>query len=621
MKLTAIFLNVILISFYSNSIAQHQAIQFPYKSAGLTDREAAAHLLNRLSFGADAGAIDYVLKVGLEEWYREQLKGNMKESKLDPMLSAYPSLKLSYSQILHTYPKGGQVFKQATSEGKIVRDTMGKKDKRREIKAYMDDQGYKPQSELIGDLISAKILRAAYSENQLREVLADFWFNHFNVSLTKPDVRPFVTGFERDVIRPNVFGKFKTLLIETAKSPAMLAYLDNAKSSSVRDYSNPSVKMQEERMNSLGMDSQKLNVNEKIKKPRAQGLNENYAREVMELHTLGVNSGYTQSDVTQAARILTGWSIRRRNPGNGMEISNDKQKIKSREGEFIFLAGKHDFDEKKVLGVVYPKGVGYQEGENFLNFLAEHPATANFISSKLARRFVSDNPPESLIKKMAAKFLETDGDIAQVMTEMVTAPEFWSAKSVRKKTKSPFELAIGSIRAMDVEINNPYPLYQWITKMGQKLYYYQAPTGFPDNARHWINSGALLNRMNFGLALASGRIRGTKVNLGVQGKTKNTEQLDQILKDYCERLLPEQDSDAGFKKLLTILNDPELMKQLHASSQNSPANSMQDEQLQSIKPGKGKKKQSEVNMNYPRKTSVQASVVGLIIGSPEYQNK
>ncbi|HEY0056708.1 MAG TPA: DUF1800 domain-containing protein, partial [Pedobacter sp.] len=518
--------------------------------------------------------------------------------------------------------KGGQVFKKATSEGKIVRDSMGEKDKRRELKSYMNDQGYKPQAELIEELISAKILRAAYSENQLREVLADFWFNHFNVSLTKPDVRPFVTGFERDVIRPNVFGKFKTMLLQTAKSPAMLAYLDNAKSSAVKEYSNSSVRMREERMNKLEMNSQKLNVNGKVKKPKSQGLNENYAREVMELHTLGVNSGYTQSDVTQAARLLTGWSIRRKNPGNGnMNPSESNRKINSREGEFIFLAGKHDFDEKNVLGVVYPKGVGYQEGENFLSFLAEHPATANFISGKLARRFVSDNPPESLIKKMAAKFLETEGDIAQVMTEMVTAPEFWSAESVRKKTKSPFELAIGSIRAMDVEINNPYPLYQWITKMGQKLYYYQAPTGFPDNARHWINSGALLNRMNFGLALASGRIRGTKVNLGVQGKTKNTEQLDQILKDYCERLLPEQDSDAGFKKLLTILNDPELMKQLHASSENSPTDSMQDEQLQSMKPGKGKKKHSEDNINYPGKNSVHASVVGLIIGSPEYQNK
>ena len=231
-------------------------------------------------------------------------------------------------------------------------------------------------------------------------------------------------------------------------------------------------------------------------KKKQGGLNENYAREVMELHTMGVEGGYTQNDVTQAAMVLTGWTVK--------------------DATFYFAPRRHDQREKTVLGKHFVPNGGYQEGVELLEILAHHPATAKFISNKLATRFVNDHPSGQLVGKMAKTFSNTDGDIRQVMITMVTAPEFWTADAVREKTKSPFELAMSAVRSFHAEIEQPYQLYNWVSKMGQKFYYYQAPTGFPDRGQYWINTGSLLNRMNFGLAFASQRIPGVKVKLPEQ---------------------------------------------------------------------------------------------------------
>ncbi|MGZ5189770.1 MAG: DUF1800 family protein, partial [Flavisolibacter sp.] len=301
--------SIVLLSFNSTrSYTGYSAFTFPYKSAGLSDREAAAHLLNRFSFGATQGLVDEVVQSTPEKWFAEQLNADYKDDQVDSRLSSYASLKMTTEEIVHTYPKPGQVLRQAMKTGDLNKDSVrngDKKDYKDEVKNYMNVNGLRPQAELFRELINQKIVRAAYSKNQLKEILTDFWFNHFNVSLTKGDVRQFVTSYERDAIRPNVLGKFEDLLLATAKSPAMLTYLDNFKSTVNQEETTKGQKMIAAKREEM----RDTTAKGKIKKPKMQGLNENYAREITELHTLGVDGGYTQSDVTQAARVLTGWTV------------------------------------------------------------------------------------------------------------------------------------------------------------------------------------------------------------------------------------------------------------------------------------------------------------------------
>ncbi len=623
---------------------------FPYKQAGLTDREAAAHILNRFSFGVKPGQVEEVTRMGVEDWFKTQLAASFKDDSLNAFLKSYESLSMSNAEIVETFPKGGQLLKKAIKDGVIDKDAAkgeDKKEYKKDIKKYMDEKGYKPQAELFRQLINQKILRATYSGNQLKEVLTDFWFNHFNVTISKGEVGQFVTSYERDVIRPNVLGKFETLLLATAKSPAMLTYLDNFKSTvNDENATGPQLKMAEKREEMMESAMQKANANEKIKKPKMQGLNENYAREIMELHTLGVDGGYTQADVTQAARILTGWSL---NPEVEYNVKAQRKPNERRrsqlgfvlEDDFLFAANKHDRGAKKVLGVDFPAGGGYEEGLQLIHLLATHSSTAKFISRKLATRFVSDNPSQSLVDKMAKTFLEKEGDIKEVLMTMVAAPEFWMKSTLREKTKSPFELAISSVRSINAKVEAPYQLYTWITKMGQKIYSYQAPTGFPDKSQYWINTGSLLNRMNFGLALASGRIPGIRIDLLALNKNHEPESADDALKTYTRLLMPERDVAQTIKRLTPLLNDPELGKKVdEAAGKTEQAkaamqddnNMMEDgnmmEQTKTKKPegkiaknanpkkDKGRQQQYAAGNN-----TMLAQVVGIILGSPEFQRK
>ena len=495
-------------SFQSLNGTRLPAYRFPWRQAGLTERQAAAHLLSRFTYGATPGQVDAVMQQGLENWWAEQLAAELPDDSLEALLGPYDALQLTNEQVVNLYPRVGQVARMAIRDGVVSKDSIktDRKVYREMIRAYMAEKGYKPEQDLFRQFICQKILRAAYSNNQLQEVMTDFWFNHFNVSITKNDCAEFIPAYERDVIRPNALGNFSDLLLKTAKSPAMLYYLDNFSSAAPLPEGTGVAFAGE------GADSAVAVVK------RSRGLNENYAREVMELHTLGVDGGYTQQDVTQAARVLTGWTV--------YPMKENVQKFITRfspdqlarrgfvhEGDFLFNANRHDKGEKTVLGHVFPAGGGYEEGVELLEMLAHHPSTARFICRKIAVRFVSDDPPQSLIDKMAKTFLAKDGDIRQVLITMVTAPEFWSPAAIREKTKSPFELAIGAVRSLHATIDQPYPLYNWITRMGEKIYYYQAPTGFPDKGAYWINAGSLLNRMNFGLALAEGEVPGVKVDL------------------------------------------------------------------------------------------------------------
>ncbi|HEY0040431.1 MAG TPA: DUF1800 domain-containing protein [Flavisolibacter sp.] len=640
--------SAILCSFYYKQ-PQAPAYRFPYQKAGLTQQEAAAHLLSRFSFGTKPGDIETVNKVGLETWFEQQLAANLPDAKADEAVAGYESLQMSNEEIVKKYPRAGQVLRMAIQKGVIAKDSarVDKKDSKEDIKDFMQQNGLKPQAELLRQLANQKILRAAYSNNQLREVLTDFWFNHFNVAASKGGIQQYLTSYERDVIRPNVLGKFETLLLSTAKSPAMLTYLDNNKSTvneEAMDNSQMKIakirdavveKAGERMMEEMTDTAVMRNAKGKIKKPKMQGLNENYAREIMELHTMGVDAGYTQTDVTQAARILTGWSL---NPmvEYGIRPKNlPNQKRMERLGivyddNFLFAAQKHDKGEKKVLGVSFPAGGGYEEGVKLIHLLATHPSTAKFISKKLAIRFVSDAPSQSLIDKMAKTFLEKEGDMKEVLVTMVTAQEFWSKEALREKTKSPFEVAISAIRATDARIIAPFQVYQWVAKMGQRLYNYQAPTGFPDRGQYWINTGSLLNRMNFGLAFASNRIPGIKVDLMALNDHREPESAEEALRVYSKILMPERNIEETVKRLIPLITDPDLQSKVDAAagkteSYKAPSD-VEDETMEERK-DKGAKKIGGKKNGEPQivmakgNNSMLGQVVGIIIGSPEFQRR
>ncbi len=659
-SLLFILASALVITAFTTVDANEKGIKFPYKKAGLTERQAAAHLLSRFTFGATPNQIDALVNEGLEKWFAEQLNANLANDSLNQKLAPYETLTMSNIEVVKMFPQPGQIIRMAVKEGLIDKDSVNKTDRkeyREKLAELMQKNGYKPQQELYRQLINQKILRAAYSNNQLQEVLANFWFNHFNVSLTKNECGHYVTAYERDVIRPNVFGKFETLLLATAKSPAMLTYLDNARS--VANDTRPvNLKVAAyilKQMQSGAITDSNMNkmvAMDKVEKARkAQGLNENYAREIMELHTLGVDGGYTQKDVTNAAKVLTGWTLNPSVNAYGAQAAKkiidkvgDERLIKLgfvQDGDFMFNANKHDKTEKVILGQTFAANGGYDEGLKLIGMLAHNAATANFISKKIAVRFVSDVPSKTLIDKMAKTFLEKDGDIKQVLITMVNSPEFWNKEALREKTKSPFELAISAVRSLDAQITQPFQLYNWVSKMGERMYYYQAPTGFPDKGQYWINTGSLLNRMNFGLALASQRIPGVTFSLAALNNNHEPESSEAALHIYGKILMPERNLEETIKRLTPLINDPELNKKIAVAANKTPApqtantetltgdNMMMasDEmgKQKALKEKPGKKVAPNISMQqmtaYGGNNSMLSQVTGIIIGSPEFQRK
>ena len=415
--------------------------------SSLTEEQKITHLLSRMTFGPRPGDVEMVRKIGLEKYLDLQLHPErIPDKDAEQRVDFIPSLRMTVPEILKNYPDRRQQTALFQMSPRLTNQA--------------------PQK-LLEELTTQKIIRAVHSERQLQEVMTDFWFNHFNVFWGKGPDRWLTTDFEMNVIRPNAMGKFKDLLMATAKSPAMLVYLDNFRSTSLR------------------------------------GINENYARELMELHTMGVDGGYTQKDVQEVARAFTGWSIDA--PRNT--------------GEFLFRPRAHDGEEKVVLGHRINAG-GVKDGETVIDILAKHPSTARFIAAKLVTRFVNDNPPESLVKRVAAVYMKTGGDIPEMLKTIFTSQEFYSAEAVNSKMKSPFELAVSSIRALNGTTNGGRELAQMIGRMGQPLYQYQPPTGFPDRADQWTSNGSVVERLNFEVALAANRIPGTTVNLN--GPAKET---------------------------------------------------------------------------------------------------
>jgi uncharacterized protein (DUF1800 family) len=341
-----------------------------------------------------------------------------------------------------------------------------------------------PQQVITNDLREAKLFRAIYSNRQLEEVLVDFWFNHFNVFEGKDRSAAYLASYERDAIRPHVLGKFHDLLLATARHPAMLMYLDNWQSMSGEVYR-------------IGPFAPPPNLNRATGfGTQPHGLNENYGRELLELHTLGVNGGYTQQDVIEVARCFTGWTIR--NPAE--------------QPEFVFAPFMHEPAEKTVLGHKITAG-GEQDGLQVIDILSRHPSTARYISTKLARRFVSDDPPAALVDRMAQTFLKTGGDLRAVMQTMLTSREFFSEAAWQAKVRSPLEMVAGSVRAIDAWPADTFILAQKVADMGEPLYGKETPNGYRDTADAWLSTANVMTRMDFARKLANGEIGGVRVDL------------------------------------------------------------------------------------------------------------
>ncbi len=404
-----------------------------------------------------------------------------------------------------------------------------------------------PRLVVATDLSEGKLLRATYSNHQFEELLVDFWYNHFNVFLDKGADRYFVPSYEREAIRPHVFGRFYDMLLATAKSPAMLFYLDNAQS--------------------VGPEAP-----DKVaqgKKKSARGLNENYGRELLELHTLGVDGGYTQNDVIDVARCFTGWTVA--NPKKG--------------SEFVYNDKVHDKGPKVVLGETIRAGGGMSDGLRVLEILSHHPSTAHFVSLQLAKRFVADDPPPSLVNRMAATFLKDDGDLRAVVTTMISSPEFWSEGAYRAKVKTPLEMVVSALRATDANVTSAFLLANELQKLGEPLYRKIEPTGYSSANAEWISSAGLLERMNFGLALAHNRVPGVMVNLD---RWQTVAQNDPM--NLAVEILEQQPSEQTRAAILKTLNDPELQKQLAANAKAGPP-------------------------------QIPSLVAGLALGSPEFQRR
>jgi len=461
----------------------------------LTERERAIHALDRLAFGPRPGDVERVAAMGADRWIEAQLHPERvpEDPGLDARLPGRDVLSLPTADLLERFDaplrearKKIAAEKRRDADGGV--DEPGSDGVAARVRAMVPPEN-RP-GRLLSDLTASRIVRAADSTHQLQEVLVDFWMNHFNVYARKGLARVAIVSFERDTIRPRIFGRFEDLLLATAKSPAMLVYLDNARSAA-----EPS-----KRPPSFGRAA--------FSGRGPQGLNENYARELMELHTLGVDGGYTQKDVTELARILTGWSVglpRGERPANPRASRRGFEAAAP--GEFVFRERLHDVGQKTVLGHRF-SGAGMSEGEAAIRMLARHPSTARHLARELCERLVSDAPPEALVERVAARYLATGGDLRETVRAVVESPEFFDPSTFRAKVKSPFEYAVSAVRALGAETDGR-AIARSIEEMGEPLYLCAPPTGYPDASEDWTSSGALLARMNFALAAARGRIPGT----------------------------------------------------------------------------------------------------------------
>jgi uncharacterized protein (DUF1800 family) len=557
---------ITILSLLAAIVAPQSIVAFS-KTRKLTEEQRIVHVLNRLGFGARPGDVERIKAIGLENYINQQLAPEkIDDAVAESKLRDLSVLQMSTAELYEKYPQPNQLIRQLQNRGMLPKELAEAQDQRKNpadgpeyrklIQEYYKENGLELPQRIMAELHASRILRAVYSERQLHEVMVDFWTNHFNIFAGKGADRWLLPSYDRDTIRPHAMGKFSTLLQATAQSPAMLFYLDNFQSVS------PNA--------NRGRAQVMMNVPEQ---QRRRGINENYARELMELHTLGVDGGYTQKDVQEVARCFTGWTIFQPRGAAAAVTALRGGAARRTPGTFFFNTRAHDDGEKMVLGQKIPAGGGFDDGLKVLDLLARHPSTAKFIATKLVRHFVSDNPPPALVNRVAAAFTKSDGDIRETLKTIFMSNEFYSPESYRAKVKRPFELAISAIRVLGAETNGGPGTHNWIARMGEPLYGYQTPNGYSDAAESWVNTGGLLERMNFGLALAGNRVQGTRVDLTKLAgtNTDKSKKIDESLKTILagevsaatrETLLKQvEQSDPITKVVGLILGTPEFQRQ------------------------------------------------------------
>jgi uncharacterized protein (DUF1800 family) len=455
------------------------------------DEATVVHVLSRLTWGPRPGDVEAVQALGLRRWIDRQLHPEgIDDTAVERKLRTLETVGLSPRELLEGYDPPREVRREIrrilADLGEDASEAERRRVRRDIVAKYGNTMKGSPR-QVLAELQAAKVLQVAESERQLNEVLVDFWLNHFNVYARKGPVL-FLTAEHERVIREHAWGRFEDLLLATAKSPAMLFYLDNWLSV---DPAAAQARQQrrETRMRRRGRAPEPA-------APRRSGLNENYARELLELHTLGVDGGYSQTDVTEVARAFTGWTIRG---------------LRQKQPGFAFDYRVHDGREKQVLGETLRPG-GEGEGRRIIRMLARHPATARFVSYKLARRFVSDVPPSALVERAAATWESSDGQIREVVRTIVTSPEFLAPETRGAKVKTPLEFVVSAVRASGAEVDDGRDLARRIGEMGMPLYLQQPPTGYEDTADAWVSTSGLVARLNFALELAGGLVRGVKLD-------------------------------------------------------------------------------------------------------------
>jgi uncharacterized protein (DUF1800 family) len=585
--------------------------------------------LNRLTFGAKPGDMLKVRAIGLDKWIDQQLHPEkINDDAMNSFISRYTALNQDQNDQLKQYA-------QQQQERRVV-----KRDRADSTKGLTADdsvalmqlrQQQNSRRQVVTQLQSSRVARAVGSERQLQEVMTDFWENHFNIFAAKGAPEPYyLVDFDQNVIRPNALGKFRDLLEAVSRSPAMLFYLDNARS--MADSTEPTLASpQRARVRMVPLRRGRFGgvfgggiipmpmPRPQQQKGQRQGLNENYGRELLELHTLGVDGGYTQQDVINVARAFTGWTIKP--PAQG--------------GGFIFRPQVHDAGEKVVLGHRLAAGRGEEDAEDVLDILAKSPATAHFISFKLARRFVSDSPSKALVDHAAQVYLKTDGDIREVLRAIITSPEFFSQQAFHSKVKSPFEVVVSAMRALNAAPDSTPRTAQVIGYLGEPIFGHQAPNGWPETGESWMNTGAILNRINFGMAAAAGRLPGANVRalpaLDTLAAAPRDKQVDAVVATVLNGMVsPDTRAVLVSGEHPLLANGPPSGIQNMAPAEQSDA-ATADEAMNDS--GNGRRPRPKQNGggkaglvqgrggglgNIPQLTGV-AQIVGLALGSPEFQ--
>jgi uncharacterized protein (DUF1800 family) len=605
-----------------------------WSQGDLLPDEQVQQVLNRLTFGARPGDAEKVRAIGIDKWIDLQLNPErIPDSAGNDVVSHYSIFSTPTGDIVRQFEELQRLQRQ-TKKADANDTTMSKPEMRQQVLAQNPQlaQAAQRAQQLVGQVQSAQLARAVSSERQLNEVMVDFWENHFSVFAGKGQTRLYLAQYDRDVIRPHAMGKFRDLLGAVAHSPAMLFFLDNWESAA--DSTHPTLvaarrpggrgfgglrpgagqlppAVRERLMNATPEERQR--ILQQAQQRGRRGLNENYARELMELHTLGVDGGYSQKDVQEVARALTGWTFNRQT------------------GEFFFNPTIHDAGEKTILGQKFPAGHGEDEGDRVLDLVARHPSTAHFIVTKLARHFVSDDPPKAVVDRCANTFTKTDGDIRETVRCVVTSPEFFSRAAYRAKVKTPFEVVASALRAVNATPDPTPRSAQIVARLGQPIFGRQTPDGWPDRGDAWMNTGAILNRINFGLSLAAGQVPGAPLSNWPDYSTLITQpraqQVDAVVKSMLGGQVSAETRQvlmSGENPMLSA-NDVNGMVDSSSMTMGGGRGGRGARAGQQVKPdGKGFPRGPGAQIpGFGRPVNLQGlpQVVGLALGAPEFQRR